>query len=55
MTEARDSAAVRFPPPLIPLATILLGGVLDRVWPPSVVDGTSALLASAAHSLLNSS
>lgn len=33
MSEARDAAAVRFPPPLIPLATILLGGVLDRVWP----------------------
>lgn len=33
MTDPRDAAAVRFPPPLIPLATILLGGVLDRVWP----------------------
>ena len=33
MTESRDAAAVRFPPPLIALATILLGGVLDRVWP----------------------
>lgn len=33
MTEKRDAAAVRFPPPLIPLATILLGGFLDRVRP----------------------
>lgn len=33
MTEPRDSAAVRFPPPLIPLATILLGGLFDRFWP----------------------
>ena len=33
MTEPRDAAAVRFPPPLIPLATILLGGLLDRMWP----------------------
>jgi protein-S-isoprenylcysteine O-methyltransferase Ste14 len=33
MTAPRDAAAVRFPPPLIPLATILLGGLLDRVWP----------------------
>jgi protein-S-isoprenylcysteine O-methyltransferase Ste14 len=33
MTEPRDAAAVRFPPPLISLATILLGGLLDRVWP----------------------
>lgn len=33
MTEPRDAAAVPFPPPLIPLATILLGGFLDRVWP----------------------
>jgi protein-S-isoprenylcysteine O-methyltransferase Ste14 len=33
MSEPRDAAAVRFPPPLIPLATILLGGLLDRVWP----------------------
>ena len=29
----RDAAAVRFPPPLIPLATILLGIGLDRLWP----------------------
>jgi protein-S-isoprenylcysteine O-methyltransferase Ste14 len=33
MTEPRDAAAVRFPPPLIPLATILLGGLFDRFWP----------------------
>ncbi len=33
MTEPRDAAAVRFPPPLIPLATILLGGLLDRALP----------------------
>jgi protein-S-isoprenylcysteine O-methyltransferase Ste14 len=33
MSEPRDAAAVRFPPPLIPLATILFGGLLDRVWP----------------------
>jgi protein-S-isoprenylcysteine O-methyltransferase Ste14 len=33
MTEPRDAARVRFPPPLIPLATILLGGLFDRVWP----------------------
>jgi len=28
-----DRAAVRFPPPLIPLFTILLGIGLDRLWP----------------------
>lgn len=33
MTDPRDAAAVRFPPPLIPLATILLGGLLDVVRP----------------------
>jgi protein-S-isoprenylcysteine O-methyltransferase Ste14 len=33
MTATRDAARVRFPPPLIPLATILLGGLLDRMWP----------------------
>ena len=33
MSKPRDAAAVRFPPPLIPLATILLGGLLDRDWP----------------------
>ena len=33
MTEARDAAAVRFPPPLLPLATILVGGLLERVQP----------------------
>ena len=32
MSEPRDAARVRFPPPLIPLATILLGGLLDRAW-----------------------
>ena len=31
--SARDGAAVRFPPPLIPLFTILLGIGLDRLWP----------------------
>ena len=33
MTAPRDAAAVRFPPPLIPLATLLLGGLFDRFWP----------------------
>lgn len=34
MTQAaRDGAAVRFPPPLIPLATILAGVGLQRLWP----------------------
>ncbi len=31
--EPRDGAAVRFPPPLIPLCTILLGIGLGRLWP----------------------
>ena len=31
--SARDGAAVRFPPPLIPLVTILLGIGLNRLWP----------------------
>ena len=31
--SARDGAAVRFPPPLIPLFTILLGIGLSRLWP----------------------
>ena len=29
----KDGAAVRFPPPLLPLATILLGVGLERLWP----------------------
>jgi protein-S-isoprenylcysteine O-methyltransferase Ste14 len=29
----KDSAAVRFPPPLLPLFTILLGIGLNRLWP----------------------
>ena len=33
MTEPKDAAAVRFPPPLIPLATILLGVGLAHLWP----------------------
>lgn len=31
--EQKDGAAVRFPPPLLPLATILGGVGLDRLWP----------------------
>lgn len=33
MNEHEDSAAVRFPPPLIPLFAILLGVVLNSLWP----------------------
>lgn len=29
----KDGAAVRFPPPLLPLATILAGVAVDRLWP----------------------
>ena len=29
----KDGAAVRFPPPLLPLATILGGVALERLWP----------------------
>ncbi len=29
----KDGAAVRFPPPLLPLATILLGVGFERLWP----------------------
>ena len=29
----KDGAAVRFPPPLLPLATILAGVALERSWP----------------------
>lgn len=29
----KDGAAVRFPPPLLPLATVLLGIGLERLWP----------------------
>lgn len=32
-TGARDGAAVRFPPPLLPLAGVLLGVGLERLWP----------------------
>lgn len=35
MTEQKDAAAVRMFPPAIPLATVLLGVVLDRVLPVS--------------------
>lgn len=31
--ESRDGASVRIPPPLFPLATILLGVALQRWWP----------------------
>lgn len=48
MTRSRDAAAVRFPPPLIPLATILLGGLLDRVWP---IDPGFALSAPIRYGL----
>jgi len=33
MSEREDAAAVRFPPPLIPLFAILLGVGLNAVWP----------------------
>lgn len=32
-TEPRDGAAVCFPPPLLPLAGVLLGVGLKRLWP----------------------
>jgi protein-S-isoprenylcysteine O-methyltransferase Ste14 len=31
--DEKDGAAVRFPPPLLPLATILLGAGPERLWP----------------------
>jgi protein-S-isoprenylcysteine O-methyltransferase Ste14 len=31
--RARDGAAVRFPPPLLALAGVLLGVLLERLWP----------------------
>jgi len=33
VTDRHDAAAVRFPPPLIPLGAILLSVVVERVWP----------------------
>lgn len=33
MTEPKDAATVRFPPPLLPLAGVLLGVGLERLWP----------------------
>lgn len=33
MRSEKDGAAVRFPPPLLPLATILAGVAVDRLWP----------------------
>lgn len=32
----KDGAAVRFPPPVLPLATIVAGEALDRWWPLAV-------------------
>lgn len=52
MNEPRDAAAVRFPPPLIPLATILLGGLLDRVWPIDLGFELSAPIRYAAGGLV---
>ncbi len=33
MTHHADAAAVRFPPPLIPLFALLVSVVLNRIWP----------------------
>lgn len=33
MTEPRDAAAVRFPPPLLPLVAVFLAIGLERLWP----------------------
>lgn len=52
MTETRDAAAVRFPPPLLPLATILLGGVLERTWPIDFGFGLSAPIRYAVGGLV---
>jgi protein-S-isoprenylcysteine O-methyltransferase Ste14 len=46
MTEPKDAAAVRVFPPAVPLLAILLGVVLDRVWP---IDLGFELAAPARH------
>jgi protein-S-isoprenylcysteine O-methyltransferase Ste14 len=33
MTEQRDAARVKFFPPAVPLLTVLLGVLLNRIWP----------------------
>ena len=52
MNQRRDAAAVRFPPPLIPLATILLGGFVDRVWPIDLGFGLPAPIRYGAGGLV---
>ena len=50
----RDAANVRFPPPLMTLGFILLGGLLDRMfgWQPVDVDPLHAILVGAGLVLM---